>query len=156
MGGFTWVTAVVCDSAEIGERLFSSALHFGEGVMILVGDDDGGEVGGVRGRDALSTKEAVACPNMDVSSACGEFGKEVVTVPRGDICFKSPSPDRTCVSFGELPLDLLCPRDTPLSEDNGVEGDFPCPNGACPSATMASFRTFFGESGSNILTKKAV
>ena len=110
--------------------------------MVLVGD--GGEVGGVRGCDALSTKEAVACPNMDVSSACGEFRKEVVTVPRGDICFKSPSPDRTCVSFGEL------------SEDNGVEGDFPCLNCAYPSLNMVKFIIFLVFSGSNILTKKAV
>ena len=133
---------MVCDSVENGEDLFNSGLRFRGGPINLVGDGDGGEVGGVTGCGSLFTKEVAVCPNTEVSSACGEFRKDVVTVPCGD---KSPNPD-----------DLLCPRDTPLSEDNGVEGDFPCPNCACPSATMASFSTLFGVSGSNILTKKDV
>ena len=131
---------MVWESVENGEDLFNSGLRFRGGPIILVGD--GGEVGGVTGCGSLFTKEVAVCPNTNVSSACGEFRKDVVTVPCGDTGLKLPN--------------LLCPRDTPLSEDNGVEGDFPCPNCACPSATMASFSTLFGASGSNILTKKDV
>ena len=75
---------MVCDSVENGEDLFNSGLRFRGGPINLVGDGDGGEVGGVTGCGSLFTKEVAVCPNTEVSSACGEFRKDVVTVPCGD------------------------------------------------------------------------